>query len=99
MPYIEQQQRKDLDPIIDDLARALMPTKAENDKDFVEVGGKLNYSVSRLCAQLVDKPSYAKIALITGVLENIKQEFYRRLAAPYEDYKIKVNGDVDAFVK
>ena len=29
-----------------------------------------------------------------GVLECIKQEFYRRVAAPYEDIKIVENGDV-----
>jgi hypothetical protein len=29
-----------------------------------------------------------------GVLECIKLEFYRRVAAPYEDLKIKEAGDV-----
>jgi len=29
--------------------------------------------------------SYAKVAMLTGVLENVKQEFYRRVAVPYEE--------------
>jgi len=31
---------------------------------------------------------------LPGVLENVKQEMYRRLAAPYEDKKAEENGDV-----
>jgi hypothetical protein len=41
--------------------------------------------------------SYPKIAMITGVLENIKQEFYRRVASPYEDKKILENGDIKEY--
>jgi hypothetical protein len=44
-------------------------------------------------------PSYVKIAMITGVLENIKQEFYRRVASPYEDKKILENGDIKEYKK
>jgi hypothetical protein len=43
--------------------------------------------------------SYSKIAIMTGILENIKQEFYRRAAAPYEDRKISQNGDVKEYKK
>jgi len=31
---------------------------------------------------------------LIGVLENIKLELYRRKIIPYEDIKIKENGDV-----
>jgi hypothetical protein len=41
--------------------------------------------------------SYKKIAVITGVLENIKQEYYRRIAVPYEDEKIVENGDIKGY--
>jgi hypothetical protein len=47
----------------------------------------------------MEQPSYNKIAMITGVLENIKQEFYRRIAAPYEDTKIIQNGDIKEYKK
>ena len=38
--------------------------------------------------------SFQKISDILGALETCKQEFYRREAAPYEDEKLAVNGDV-----
>jgi hypothetical protein len=38
--------------------------------------------------------NYKHINEIIGVLECAKQEFYRRVAAPYEDTKIQENGDV-----
>jgi len=31
---------------------------------------------------------------IIGALEGCKQEFYRRMVAPYEEQKIQANGDV-----
>jgi hypothetical protein len=37
---------------------------------------------------------YYHINKAIGVLECIKLEFYRRVAAPYEDVKIKESGDV-----
>ena len=43
------------------------------------------------------KTSYTKIAVATGVLENIKQEFYRRIASSYEDKKIIENGDIKEY--
>jgi hypothetical protein len=45
------------------------------------------------------QPSYTKVAMITGVLENIKQEFYRRVAVPYEELKIQQNGDIKEYKK
>lgn len=56
--------------------------------------GELNFYITMIVKEWVGKPSYSKIATATGVLENVKQEFYRRLAAPYEDAKIAENGDV-----
>jgi hypothetical protein len=41
--------------------------------------------------------SYKNIAMATGVLENIKQELYRRIAAPYEDRKVLENGDIKEY--
>lgn len=31
---------------------------------------------------------------VMGALEGAKQEYYRRIVAPYENEKIKENGDV-----
>ncbi|MBK9973275.1 MAG: hypothetical protein IPP14_00610 [Planctomycetes bacterium] len=86
MPYIKPADRKPLDPLIAQLVK-LLP-----EKDFA---GGLNYVVSRLCAELLAREkNYARINEITGALECAKLEFYRRVAAPYEDKKIAENGDV-----
>jgi len=61
----------------------------------LQTAGEFNYVITRLVdTWLGTSLSYHNIALITGVLENVKQELYRRLAIPYEDQKIVSNGDV-----
>lgn len=57
--------------------------------------GELNYAITRLVHYwLPGSPSYADINEAIGVLECAKLELYRRVAAPYEDSKIDLNGDV-----
>ena len=63
------------------------------------LAGVLNYCVSRMMANVTGDVTYSKIAIITGVLENVQQEFYRRLAASYEDKKIIQNGDIREYKK
>jgi len=40
---------------------------------------------------------YFTIARVTGVLQNVSQEFYRRMAGPYEDDAIQKNGDIPEY--
>ena len=57
--------------------------------------GDFNYVLSRLVgAWWRHDPRYHTIARITGVLENVKQEFYRRVAGGYEDHGIENSGDI-----
>jgi hypothetical protein len=58
--------------------------------------GELNYEFTRVVQQYIEKYglSYRAINDVIGSLEGAKQEFYRRVAAPYEDEKLKENGDV-----
>jgi hypothetical protein len=57
--------------------------------------GELNYVITQLLLEFdTGVINYNAYALIVGVLETCKLELYRRLIAPYEDYKIQVNGDV-----
>lgn len=58
--------------------------------------GEFNYVISVLARDYLDKhgKSYQRFNDIIGALEGCKLELYRRMVAPYEDTKIKENGDV-----
>jgi hypothetical protein len=58
--------------------------------------GELNFCVTQLCIDYIkaDPISYHRINDVIGALECAKQEFYRRIAVPYETEKIAENGDV-----
>lgn len=79
MPYIKQNRREEL-------------TELPSPK----TPGELNYILTIVCRNYLDAKllSYQTINDIVGALEGAKLEFYRRVAAPYEDTKIKENGDV-----
>ena len=100
MPYIPQKDRPRLDPLIDELAGELKKigdeyNETEQGKYPTAYAGLLNYAVSRLVGKFaLITLRYWTVALLTGVLENIKQEFYRRVASPYEDKQIVKNLDV-----
>ncbi|MDJ0273105.1 MAG: hypothetical protein QW318_08395 [Candidatus Caldarchaeum sp.] len=87
MPYITQEERKELDAEIDALLEKLRKAPAER------VDGRLNYVISRLLNG-VYTPSYYNYNRALGVLSAVAHEFYRRKVAPYEDTKIKENGDI-----
>jgi len=63
--------------------------------EFPDQAGELNYVITMIIKNYFDnKPCYQSINDIIGALEGAKLEFYRRVAAPYEDSKIIQNGDV-----
>lgn len=97
MPYIKQEDRQQLDELIDALSTRIKGVTAAVNLDadsHADMAGKLNYAVTRLVLNLMGPVRYWKIALYCGVLSNIASEFYRKLAVPYEDKKIAENGDV-----
>lgn len=62
---------------------------------YPDTSGELNYAITVLVHQyLGDKPNYQRFNDVIGALEGCKLELYRRKVAPYEDIKIKENGDV-----
>lgn len=87
MPYIKREKRPLYNEEIERLVRKLeaQPLKEQD--------GDLNYIVTSIMKMLY-KPRYFNYNRALGVLEAIKQEYYRRVVAPYEDGKIKENGDV-----
>lgn len=89
MPYIKQENRDRLNNLNDGILNLLSTISIQN-------SGELHY----LIAELIDMyltchgENYNTINEIIGVLTCANLEFYRRVAAPYEDSKISENGDV-----
>jgi hypothetical protein len=102
MPYIKEEDRRVFDSHIDDIIFILKCSlegeicsgNSLSDKQTMMLLGKINYCFSRILSGIMGDVSYSKVAMITGVMENIKQEYYRRVASPFEDKKILENGDI-----
>lgn len=58
--------------------------------------GELNFAFTQIAILYMRNNGlcYQTINDIVGALEGAKAEFQRRVVAPYEDQKIKENGDV-----
>lgn len=98
MPYISQDKRHVLDPVIDDLHRSLVELEMDDEMNNME--GNVNYIFSRLLLMVYgdrDSTRYAQINDAMGVLASVQAEYYRKVAAPYEDQKAFENGDVVRF--
>lgn len=87
MPYIKADNRNKYKKILEELVKILKTLPPE------EVDGELNYVVTKILKEIYPL-RYFHINKAVGVLECIKLEYYRRVAAPYEDSKIKEAGDV-----
>ena len=96
MPYIKQEQRNKLDKAITTLLNKLKKVQEQ------DLAGNLNYIFTKLLCNAFDMPNtprYHKINTITGILECVKLEFYRRLAGQYENIKIVESGDLQEYKK
>lgn len=54
----------------------------------------MNYAITRLVNEAFKYGSYSDYNDAMGVLECVKQEFYRRMVVPYEEGKLRDNGEV-----
>lgn len=83
MPYIQQGDRIGLD----------------NDYRKPRSAGELNYALTGIVLEYIEGKGegYQTYCDIEGVLGHISKELYRRRVAPYEEVKIKENGDVSGF--
>jgi hypothetical protein len=100
MPYVKREYRAALDPTIGELASRIADL-ARTIPDETGFAGLLNYACTSLAMQVLESRfghiRYGTIATVTGVFKNIADEFYRRVAAPYEDRQIRINGDVPLY--
>jgi ribosomal protein S3AE len=87
LPYIKTRNRAKYSTVLRELIKMLKAVPPE------EVDGELNYVVTKLLKEIYPL-RYFHINKAVGVLECAKLEYYRRVAAPYEDKKIQESGDV-----
>lgn len=80
MPYISKTAKAELD------AGTRRP----------ETAGELNYFFTTIAADYImsNGLNYQRLNDVVGALDGAKAEFQRRVVAPYEDTKIRENGDV-----
>jgi hypothetical protein len=85
MPYIKQVDRPPYQEVIKDLS-----------SKFADVPvGDMNYVISSVIKNVFEKnKSYKTANALMGMIECVKMEFYRTSVAPYEDLKIKENGNI-----
>ena len=72
------------------------------DKHGSSVAGELNYELTQVIIGYMNRNgilSYQLCNDIVGALDNCKDEFRRRVQHPYEDEKIKENGDIYEYEK
>ena len=85
MPYITPERRTVLDPFLNDVG------------GLIDSSGELNYCIAVLLMTFLARSGtlrYTFIAEVSGVLDNVSKEFYRRVVVPYENGKRNENGDV-----
>lgn len=82
-----------------------MPYVPEEDRLTGELSpnnkGELNLALTQVMLRYLDRKglSYSHVNDCLGALDAAGREFYRRLAAPYEDKAIERNGDLDLYKK
>jgi len=97
MPYITQNLREELIPLIDELALKIKEIHEKNPTQTRD--GLLNYSVTEILNQVFPNARYTDFNEIIGFLECCKLEYYRKKIGPYEENKEKENGSVRNFDK
>lgn len=87
MPYVTKEVRAAMAFELDELVEKLAPC----------CPGDLTYAITVLAYEWLKKQTpwnFTRLAETLGAIEGAKLEFYRRVAAKYEDEKIEQNGDV-----
>jgi hypothetical protein len=86
MPYINQKERKVYEQVLVDMLNlpAMNP-------------GQLNYVLTIICKEYMYKNGthYKTINDVIGVLNCVQHEMYRRVAVPYENDMMIINGDIE----
>jgi len=83
-------------PYIQKFKKDILSRKIKNlMKDHMDTPGEVTFAIYKIILEYSKKnPCYSTFAICTGILDCTKLEFYRKIVAPYEEKKIKENGDV-----
>lgn len=92
MPYIVQDRRDALDPAIEQMLTALRGLELDDESNNTQ--GNINYIFTRILKAVYPGGRYQEINDAMGVLHSCSFEYYRKVAAPYEDQKEFENGSV-----
>lgn len=89
MPYIGQDRREDL-------LSLTIPKLGDAEVNTSMTPGELNFLLTEVALEYVRSKglNYTAINDVMGAFASAQAEFYRRVAVPYEDAKIRENGDV-----
>lgn len=88
MPYIKQEVRNQMSPLIEKL-QSIIITK-----------GDLNYLICELVGRLIldSEISYTRISELIDAVHDAETELRRRILTPYEVTKMLENGDILSFM-
>lgn len=83
MPYIKQTDRVQFREFL-----KAMP--------YIQNEGHLNYVITKIILDYLGNHDhcYATMNSVIGVLQCVSHELYRRILTPYEEEKLKTNGDL-----
>lgn len=101
MPYIKNHRKIVIKQALEEVTTLLERVKSSDDPKYLTIKpGDLNCIVTLIIlAYWKNRGNYQAINDIKGALGNAYNEFYRRVAIPYENKKIKENGDVYDYLK
>lgn len=92
IPYLKQSFREEIENTTD-LKHTANYFASLKDEDFA---GAINYQNHVICKQFINTKGikYWRLALVVGTLFLTILELVRQIVNPYEDEKIKINGNV-----
>jgi len=90
MPYIKPQLRDDIDPLLYKLIAHLSMQGITKE----ELAGCITYIIFKMIREFYEDGKWYEKMDAIKVCDSASDEFRRRFLHPYEDEKIKKNGDV-----
>ncbi len=102
MPYIKQERRPDLDPILQKLWNELVVIKggADLSNTLDKMKGDVNYCFTKILVTMLKKlgTRYHVLSNIHAIPVDVANEFKDVFMRPYEDKKKAENGEIEPLI-